>query len=264
MSFENRLRGKHALVTGATSGLGLAIAERLASEGAHLVITGRRVERLERTATALRARGVEVLPLVCDHTVSADNATIAARVKERFGRLEVAVMNAGVIGFDGVLDPKPDTFRRLLEVDLVSVYEVLTGVTPLLVESAARGAGASIVNVSSVASLRPYPGLLGYCTAKAAVDMLTQSAAIELAPHKVRVNAVNPGVVVTELHTQAGLDAAQYAAFLERSKATHPLGRPGEAHEVASLVAFLASDEAAWITGGLHSIDGGRALTSLR
>jgi NAD(P)-dependent dehydrogenase (short-subunit alcohol dehydrogenase family) len=94
--------------------------------------------------------------------------------------------------------------------------------------------------------------------------MLVQSSAIELAPKKVRVNAINPGVVITELHTTAGLDEAQYAAFLERSKGTHPIGRPGNAAEVASLAVFLLSSEAGWITGALHSIDGGRALTSLR
>jgi NAD(P)-dependent dehydrogenase (short-subunit alcohol dehydrogenase family) len=119
-------------------------------------------------------------------------------------------------------------------------------------------------STSSVASLRPYPGLLGYCTSKAAVDMIVQSAAIELAPKKVRVNAINPGVVVTELHTTAGLDPERYSAFLERSKSTHPLGRPGTAEEVAALACFLVSDEAGWITGQLASIDGGRALTSLR
>jgi NAD(P)-dependent dehydrogenase (short-subunit alcohol dehydrogenase family) len=132
------------------------------------------------------------------------------------------------------------------------------------VQSAASGRDAAVLNISSVASLRPYPGLLGYCTSKAALDMLTQAAAIELAPKKVRVNAINPGVVVTNLHQAAGLDPQAYQAFLERSIKTHPMGRPGTAEEVAAMAAFLVSDEAGWITGALHSIDGGRALTSLR
>jgi NAD(P)-dependent dehydrogenase (short-subunit alcohol dehydrogenase family) len=180
------------------------------------------------------------------------------------GGLDVLVLNAGVIGFDGALDAKPEEFRRLLEVNVFATYDVLRRAVPLLVESAASGRDAAILATSSVASLRPYPGLLGYCTSKAAVDMIVQSAAIELAPKKVRVNAINPGVVVTELHTTAGLDPERYSAFLERSKSTHPLGRPGTAEEVAALACFLVSDEAGWITGQLASIDGGRALTSLR
>ncbi len=119
------------------------------------------------------------------------------------------------------------------------------------------------ITTSSVASLRPYPGLLGYCTSKAAVDMLVQSAAIELAPKKVRVNAINPGVVVTELHTVTNA-VADYPAFLERGKTTHPIGRVGNAEEVATLILYLASDEAGWVTGANVSIDGGRALASAR
>jgi NAD(P)-dependent dehydrogenase (short-subunit alcohol dehydrogenase family) len=151
-----------------------------------------------------------------------------------------------------------------MEINVFAPYDLLRLAVPPLVRSAESGRDANVLATSSVASLRPYPGLLGYCTSKAALDMLVQSAAIELAPKKVRVNAINPGVVVTELHTTAGLDAPQYAAFLERSKSTHPLGRPGNADEIAALVAFLVSDEASWITGELASIDGGRALTSLR
>lgn len=99
---------------------------------------------------------------------------------------------------------------------------------------------------------------------KAAIEMMTKVTAVELAPHGVRVNAVCPGVIVTELHRSAGMNATDYAAFLERCEATHPLGRAGTADEVAALVVFLASDDAAFITGASHSIDGGRALTSLR
>ena len=121
----------------------------------------------------------------------------------------------------------------------------------------------SIVNLSSIAGLRPYPTILGYCVSKAALDMMTQCLALELAPRGVRVNAICPGVVVSELHTVTGA-VADYAAFLERAKSTHPLGRPGQPDDIAALAAFLVSDEAGWITGGLHTIDGGRTLTSLR
>jgi NAD(P)-dependent dehydrogenase (short-subunit alcohol dehydrogenase family) len=247
------------LVTGATSGLGEAIARRLRREGAEVAITGRRADRLGALSAELGAH-----PVVADHTVTADNVRAVHEATERLGGLDGLVLNAGVIGFDGALESKPDEFRRLMEVNVFATYDVLRLAAPRLVEAAAAGSDAAVLAISSVASVRPYPGLLGYCTSKAAIDMLVQSAAIELAPKKVRLNALNPGVVVTELHTTAGLDATQYAAFLERSRTTHPLGRPGSAEEVAAYAAFLLSSEAGWVTGSLCAIDGGRALTSLR
>jgi NAD(P)-dependent dehydrogenase (short-subunit alcohol dehydrogenase family) len=122
----------------------------------------------------------------------------------------------------------------------------------------------NIVNISSVAGTRAFPNVLVYCISKAAVDQLTRCAALELAPKGIRVNAVNPGVVVTDIHKRGGMDEEKYAAFLEHSKTTHPLGRVGTAEEVAELIAFLASDKAGWITGATYEIDGGRAQTCAR
>ncbi len=120
------------------------------------------------------------------------------------------------------------------------------------------------MNVSSVTGLRSFPGVLAYCVSKAGVDQLTRCAALELAAKGVRVNAVNPGVVVTDIHKRGGMTQEQYDAFLEHSKTTHPLGRVGQSPEIAELIFFLASDSASWITGGTYSIDGGRALTCAR
>jgi Dehydrogenases with different specificities (related to short-chain alcohol dehydrogenases) len=122
----------------------------------------------------------------------------------------------------------------------------------------------NIVNVSSVTGLRAFPGVLAYCVSKAALDQLTRCAALELAAKGVRVNAVNPGVVVTQIHKRGGMSEEAYAAFLEHSKQTHPLGRTGRPEEVADLVLYLASDQASWITGATYSIDGGRAQTCAR
>jgi NAD(P)-dependent dehydrogenase (short-subunit alcohol dehydrogenase family) len=118
--------------------------------------------------------------------------------------------------------------------------------------------------VSSVTGLRAFPGVLAYCVSKAAIDQLTRCAALELAPKGVRVNAVNPGVVVSNLHRRGGMTEEQYAAFLQRSKETHPLGRPGDPGEIADLIFFLASEHAGWITGETIAIDGGRHLTCAR
>lgn len=254
---SGRLSGKRAVVTGATSGIGRACAERFVADGAKVVVTGRRAERLDALATAHPSA---VKAVVADHTSASDNARVASEAAAWLGGVDVLVNAAGIIAFDGALEPKPETFRAAMSTNVDAVYDLTCRLVPEL----ARGQGASVVNVSSVAGLRPYAGLLAYCTSKAALDMMTRVLALELAPRGVRVNAVSPGVVVTELHRKAGLSEEQYAAFLERSRETHPLGRAGTPEEVASLVLFLASDEAAWITGGSHSIDGGRHLTSLR
>jgi NAD(P)-dependent dehydrogenase (short-subunit alcohol dehydrogenase family) len=122
----------------------------------------------------------------------------------------------------------------------------------------------NIVNVSSVAGTRSFPNVLAYCVSKAGLDQLTRCAALELAPKGIRVNAVNPGVVVTNLHRRGGMGDAEYAAFLKNSRNTHPMGRVGDPKEIAELIFFLASDKAGWITGATHAIDGGRAQTCAR
>jgi NAD(P)-dependent dehydrogenase (short-subunit alcohol dehydrogenase family) len=255
-----KLSGRRALVTGASSGIGRAIALRFAQEGAHVAITGRRQARLVETAAKARASGVTVVEIVAEHTDPAANARAVEAAVAGLGGLDILVNAAGVIGNDSILDsPKPDEWRRIMDANLESVYDLTRRAAPSIVQ----GRGGSIVNLSSIAGLRPYPTILSYCVSKAALDMLTQCLALELAPRGVRVNAICPGVVVSELHTASGA-VADYAAFLERAKSTHPLGRPGQPEEIAALAAFLVSDEAGWITGGLHTIDGGRTLTSFR
>jgi NAD(P)-dependent dehydrogenase (short-subunit alcohol dehydrogenase family) len=147
----------------------------------------------------------------------------------------------------------------MLEINVRAPFRLIRQAAGALIER--RG---SVVNVSSVAGLRAFPGLVAYCVSKAAVDQLTRCAALDFAPYGVRVNGVNPGVVVTNLHRRGGMDEEKYAAFLERSKTTHPLGRAGTPEEVADLIAFLVSPEAGWITGETIAIDGGRHLTCFR
>jgi NAD(P)-dependent dehydrogenase (short-subunit alcohol dehydrogenase family) len=147
----------------------------------------------------------------------------------------------------------------MMAINLRGPFRLMREATPHL--KARKGA---VVNVSSVNGLRSFAGVLAYCVSKSGMDQLTRCAALEMAPHGVRVNAVNPGVTVTNLHTRGGMNADNYAAFLQRSKETHPLGRPGQPEEVAALIVFLASDRAGWMTGETIPIDGGRHLTCLR
>jgi NAD(P)-dependent dehydrogenase (short-subunit alcohol dehydrogenase family) len=223
-----------------------------------VVAAGRRAERLSEVAQAIRDGGGGCEVVTGDVR---DPATCEAWVKTaaaRHGGLDGLVNAAGVIGSGGLLQTSPEEWDRVMDSNLRSMFLLTRAAAPALIER--KGA---IVNLSSVAGPRPYAGLLPYCVSKAAVDQLTRCVALDLAPHGVRVNEVNPGVVVTELHTVTQA-IADYPAFLERSKDTHPLGRVGQPEEVAKLILWLLSDEAGWITGGTYSIDGGRALASAR
>lgn len=255
-----KLSGRRALITGATSGIGRAIALRFAREGAHVAITGRRRERLAETAAEARATGVTVAEIQADHTVPDDNVAAVDATIKTLGGLDILVNAAGVLDNDSLLNPKPEVWRRVLDTNLEAVYDLSHRAAPHIV---AAGPGGSILNISSMAGIRAYAQVLSYCVSKAALNTFTQCLALELAPHGVRVNAINPGVVVSELHTAGGA-VADYAAFLERARTTHPLGRPGQPDEIAALAVFLVGEEAGWITGGLHIADGGRSLTSLR
>ncbi len=258
MAESERFKDRVVLVTGASSGIGRACAERFAAEGAKIVAGGRRRERLDALADAFARSGGETQVVTGDVRDEAVCRSWVQAAVERFGRLDGLVQAAGVIGNTGALDTEPAEWDRIMDSNLRSLYLMTRAAAQALIAS--KG---SIVNISSVGGLRPYGGITPYCVSKAGVDMLTRCTALEFAPHGVRVNAVNPGVVRTELHTVTNA-VPEYQAFLERSKVTHPIGRYGEAPEVAALVAFLMSDEAGWITGGTFSIDGGRALASAR
>ncbi len=255
---RRRFAGRAVLVTGASSGIGRAAALALGAEGARVGLAGRRRARLDETAAAIAGAGGEPLVLEGDVRDEAVCASWAAACEQAFGGLDGLVNAAGIIGNGAVDATEPAEWDRVLDSNVRSIYLMTRAAAPLL----ERRKG-SVVNLSSVAATRPYAGLAAYCVSKAAVDMLTRCAALDFAPRGVRVNAVNPGVVVTELHTVTQA-VADYPAFLERGKTTHPLGRVGTAKEVAALILFLLSDEAGWITGACMPIDGGRALSSAR
>ena len=253
-----RFKGRAVLVTGASSGIGRACALALGAEGARVGLGGRRRKRLDEVAAAIAGSGGEAIVLEGDVREEATGERWARECDRAFGGLDGLVNAAGVIG-NGAIDATPPVeWDRVMDSNVRSLYLVTRAVTELL-----KRKKGSVVNLSSVAGNRPYGGLAAYCVSKAAVDMITRCAALDLAPHGVRVNAVSPGVVVTELHTVTNA-VADYTAFLERGKTTHPLGRVGSAEEVAALILFLLSEESGWITGASMPIDGGRALASAR
>lgn len=250
---------QHVIITGASSGIGKAAALRFARAGASVLAVGRNEAALADIASAVEREGGRGAALAADVTAADAPQRIVETALARFGGLTAVVNAAGVIGSGTVETTTDEQWDVMMDINVRAPFRLMRAAVPALVES--KGA---IVNVSSVTGLRSFPGVLAYCVSKSGVDQLTRCAALELAPKGVRVNAVNPGVVVTNLHRRGGMNEENYAAFLEHSKATHPMGRPGEAVEIADLIFFLASPQAGWITGETISIDGGRHLTCAR
>lgn len=256
---DKKFAGKVAVVTGATSGIGHACAVGFANEGANVVCVGRKEEALKTVADEVRSAGAEALTIRADLSVDSEADRVINESVEAFGGIDVLVNAAGFLTTGTIETTAIDSWDEMMNVNVRAVFRLMQRSLPSLIER--RG---NIVNVSSVTGLRSFPGVLAYCVSKAAVDQLTRCSALELAAKGVRVNAVNPGVVVTEIHKRGGMNNEAYAAFLEHSKTTHPLGRTGRPEEIAALVLFLASDDASWVTGATYSIDGGRALTCAR
>ena len=214
---------------------------------------------LREVAAEVKDAGGRAAVCPADVTAAAAPDEIVAAAAAELGGISVLVNAAGIIGSGSVENTSDEDWDRMMDINLRAPFRLMRAATPALIAS--RGA---VVNVSSVTGLRSFPGVLSYCVSKAAIDQLTRVAALDFAPHQVRVNAVNPGVVVTNLHRRGGMDERRYAEFLEKSRTTHPLGRAGTPEEIADLIAFLASPQAGWITGETISIDGGRHLTCLR
>jgi NAD(P)-dependent dehydrogenase (short-subunit alcohol dehydrogenase family) len=253
---DNSFAGKSVVVTGATSGIGHAVAHAFRSNGARVAAVGRNQVALD---DLYASDGNDVLRISADVTDSDGMGRVVEDVIRTFGRLDVLVNAAGHISSGTIENTDLAAWDALMNVNLRAPFRLMQLCAPHLIET--KG---NVVNVSSVTGLRSFPGVLAYCVSKAGLDQLTRCAALELAAKGVRVNAVNPGVVVTEIHKRGGMDEEAYAKFLEHSRTTHPLGRVGSPSEIADLVLFLASEKASWITGATYSIDGGRALTCAR
>lgn len=253
------MQGKVAIVTGASSGIGRATALLFANKGATVVAVGRNEKELKTLSQEVEPGEGSVKPQLGDVRETSQLDRIVSETVDNHGRIDILVNSAGIIGNGTLENTAVDDWDKMMNVNLRSVFLLSQKCVPHLIET--KG---NIVNVSSVAGTRSFPNVLAYCVSKAAVDQLTRCSALELAAQEVRVNAVNPGVVVTNIHKRGGMEDDAYEAFLERSKETHPIGRVGNPEEVAELIYFLASDKAGWITGATYEIDGGRGQTCAR
>jgi len=250
-----RFEGKVALVTGGASGIGLATAERLLAEGAAVVIADLDGEAGEAAAAALRGRGLEAVHAArCDVTRGDQVKALVDDIVVRHERLDVLFNNAGVFEPGEVHEIGEEAWDRQLNVNLRSVYLVSHHVVPVML---AQGAGA-IVNNASVAGLVGDHSAAAYCASKGGVAQLTKAMALDYATRGIRVNAICCGEIDTPLFVresgQLGMTPDEYRAILNEA---HPMGRIGLPSEAAAAVAFLAGDEASFITGVLLPVDGG-------
>lgn len=253
--FENKV----VIITGASSGIGKTAAVQFAAEGAKVALVARRENILKEVQKQIVENGGEAIVVPVNLRKTEQLKSVVEKIVAAYGGIDILVNSAGVIASGTLKNTTVEEWEKMFSLNVNSVFALSQLCVPHII--ARKG---NIVNVSSVTGLRAFPGLLSYCSSKAALDQMTRCMALELAEEGVRVNAVNPGVTVTNLHKAGGMDEKTYAEFLEKSKKSHPLGRAGEAEEVVNLILFLASDKASWITGVTYSVDGGRAQTCLR
>ena len=247
---EQELAGKVAVVTGAGSGIGHAIAEVLGAAGASVVVNyfGYEAEA-EELAAKLTATGMKSVAVKADVSDSAQVQGMVDQAVKELGRVDVLVNNAGVESPSPFLEVPEQLWDRMLQIDLKGAF--------LCAQACARvmkdHGGGSIVNISSVHEDVPFPGFTPYAAAKGGMRMLMRNAALELAPFKIRVNNIAPGAIKTPIQAATGLDAEKEAKI----DAIVPLGRMGTPEEVAQVALFLASDRASYVTGSTYYVDGG-------
>jgi len=246
----NRAAGKVAIVTGGNAGIGEAVAKRLAEEGATSVITGRRRAELDRVVGEIEAKGGKALAVPGSVTDEGHARDTVERTIRAFGRIDALVNNAGLGDFGKRIHEMDDaTWTNVLDVNVNGVFRMTRAVVPQMLK---QGHG-SIVNISSIASVVGIPTLPAYAASKGALDALTRALAIDYAQDGIRCNVVNPGLIDTPMAAPLMANPEQLAPIL----AHYPIKRPGRPEEVAAMVLYLVSDEAAWVTGGTFMIDGG-------
>ena len=243
-----KLSGKVAMVTGGTTGIGLATVRLFAAEGAKVIATGRNADTL--AAARKELSGVAEV-VQSDSGDPAQVRRLFENVGRAHGRIDVLFLNAGIAKFAPLADSPEDLFDEIIQVNLKGPFVALQAALPFL------GKGASVIVNTTIGTERALPGASVYSASKAALAALARGAAIELAARGVRVNAVRPGPITTPIFGKLGLPAEARDAFVQRTIERIPLGRFGSAEDVASAALFLASDDAAFVTGHELTVDGG-------
>jgi NAD(P)-dependent dehydrogenase (short-subunit alcohol dehydrogenase family) len=246
-----KLAGKIALVTGGTSGLGLATAKRFVSEGAKVVVTGRRAAELD---AAVQELGGSVIGIRGDVSVLANLDRLYETIRETHGRLDVLFANAGGGAFVPIGDVTEEHFDKYFGINVKGVLFTVQKALPLM------AAGGSIVLNGSMVSIKGVPGFTVYAATKATLRSFARTWAVEFKGRNIRVNVVSPGTVVTPAYkNELGMTEEQITEFEARAATTTPLGRAGTPDEIAKAVVFLASDDSSYVTGAELFVDGGAA-----
>jgi glucose 1-dehydrogenase len=250
-----RLQNKICLVTGAAQGIGEACAQRFAAEGAKVVLGDINVDGVRRVAESINDAGGDAIGLACDVSDKGQVDALVAAAVEAHGRLDVALANAAQLHMSDILDTSEDDYDRIMAVNLKGFFLTDQAAARQMVAQTERGeTGGAIINMSSIQVDITLPNILTYSMSKGGIRSLTISASLALADKGVRVNAIAPGSIGTDMVAQLMVDEAARVKIMSRT----PLGRLGEPDEVASVAVFLASDEAAYITGETITVDGGR------
>ncbi len=249
----NRLVGKVALITGGNAGIGEAIAKCFVQEGASVVITGRRRDELDRVVKEIERSKGKVLAVAGTVTDETHVQAAMAQTVRTFGRLDVLVNNAGIGDFGKRIHEMDDTtWAQVLDVNVTGVFRMTRAAVPVML----KGGRGSIINISSIASLVGIPMLAAYAASKGALDAMTRAVALDYAKDGIRCNVVNPGLIDTPMAAPLMANPEMLQPIL----AQYAIRRAGKPEEVANMVLYLASDEAAWVTGGTFTIDGGMTI----
>jgi len=251
MSNSMTLKGKVAIVTGGGRGIGKAIAQRLAEAGAGVAIASRKLDNLQATAEEFKSLPGKVVPIACHVGRVGDLENLVRETESRLGPIDILVNNSATnIGQGPALEVADEMIMKMVEINVLSAVRLIRLAAPKMIE---RGSGGSIINIASIAGLRPQPGGLVYSFTKAGLIMMSRQWAIELGNHNIRVNVIAPGLIQT--------DFSEYfwknEEHLKRLEATQPIPRIGRPDEIGGLALYLASDESSFVTGQTFVVDGG-------
>ena len=245
----DNLKNKVAVITGGNSGIGYATAKQFKEQGATVIITGRRKEAIEAAASELG-----VTAIVADQSSVADIENLVSKVKNDFGTVDILFVNAGIAGMGMIEQATESLFDSIMDINFKGAYFTLSRFIPILKD------GASVVFLSSNTASMPGPGSSIYSSSKTALNSIMKSAALELAPRKIRVNSVSPGPTETDVMNKVGLDQASVKSLMEMVVEKVPLKKMGASADVAKMVSYLSSDAATFITGSDFIMDGGMVL----
>jgi len=253
------LDGKTAIVTGGGTGIGLAIARCFHEEGASVVICGRREDKLREAVAGIKKDRDRFSWIRTDVTVESDVDRLMSFAAKEKGKIDILVNNAGVMRFGTLAESEAGMWDLMMRVNVYAPWRMMVAALPHM----KKAGGGSIVNISSIAGIKAFPGAGIYCASKAALQSLSQVMAMEAAPDKVRVNLICPAVV-EETELADPIFGAKVSNFYDTMRPLHPLGRNGKPIDIAEAALFLASGQSSWITGVILPVDGGRHLSTNR